>query len=183
MTDTDEAQRRRHQDAEAAPAGWYIVRTAPHFVVGLMGQCRELGAEIYAPMLRKCARRPRTRGEHVVEVPAFPGYAFVRQPDLPALRGLPHRRFQVLRMGDGFVSLAHAHIEQLRRWEAEWNALGRLAKPVERFAVGDIVRVRGDHYAAWGAMEVVGRIGSTLELRGRQCTLRADPAILELLAE
>jgi transcription antitermination factor NusG len=148
------AARAAHHAPDAA-SGWYVIRTAPGLVRDLIDTAAQVGAQVYTPMYPRRVRPSRARRQRIERTPAFPGYAFVRVDDAPLLRLMPgglHERFQFLRAagmsgGQAFVRVPAGTIDWIaQKAEAEWHQYEVEAKPIDRFAVGDRVRIAGDPF-------------------------------------
>lgn len=156
---------------------WYIIRTAPRFVETLYAQCNQVGVDLYYPVYARRVAPRRARRDRIVKRPAFPGYAFVPTHQAERMRLLPHYRYQFLRTGpEQWVYVSDDLVQDIKASEAEWCQYEVDPKPVERFKVGDRVRIRGD---LWGPMTVVGYVGSTVKLESERMEIRVDPALLE----
>jgi hypothetical protein len=155
---------------------WLVIRTAPRLAKTLVDMAEHVGARLWVPVY---ARRTRVGPQRKITIdypPVFPGYAFVPRSHARDLTQIPTRRYQFLRTGfEMFVHVGDQKIVDMAKDEAKWCNLGTDPKPIEQFAVGDVVQPSLDLF---GPMEVVGIVGSTLELEmgGFRLRVSADAA-------
>lgn len=159
---------------------WLVVCTAPRFVNTLQAMAYQAGAFAWSPVYACQTRVGPNRKPAVRYPPVFPGYAFLPASHWEWFARAPTRRYQVLRTGhEQFVHIGPERVRQIAEQEAEACKLQDNPKPVEQFAVGDIVQPMLDLF---GPMEVQAIRGNTLELEMAGFRLRVDAAAARKVA-
>ena len=84
---------------EPGEAHWYAIQTRCRFEKKVASQLQNKGVETYLPVVKQVHRWSDRR--QIIEVPLFPGYAFVRTSSLP------HTRLRIITTAGvtGFVSM------------------------------------------------------------------------------
>lgn len=165
---------------------WYIARTAPSLVADLVRQCHRLGVQAYYPCYaRRVGSKHRKSGEPQWSYPpAFPGYVFFPRQQIQhgELDGLPdhiRNRFRFLTMGQRYCEIWPKTIETIMENEREWMRTAPEPRAIERFEVGQTVRVRGD---LWPPAKVVEIKNATVVVASEFANIEVDPMLLEPVA-
>jgi hypothetical protein len=163
-------------------ASWYVCRAPSDWSRLQRGldECRRAGVEVYVPMLwvpvrvrAVGSRRMRTEKQ----VPAYPGYAFAREPLVIA--GIAS-----LVYGGEPVRVAVAVLDRVRAAELDWHREhdARARRGADPYLPGETARI-GSGLFADQLVTVVGQRGSVVTVRLPVPMLGCDvvPIRVELL--
>lgn len=161
---------------------WYIARTLPAQVPLLVLQLTQSGGEAYYPKLPAVRRAGNTRRRILThELPAFPGYFFVRVESLPLLRpeGLAMVRLLRWSRAEDPAVFGDELIEQVRLDELSWG--DQLVSGVEP------VRVKVGQKVKFNSGIFTGKVGVVLSVSGNLSevsvsglTIRTNTLLLDL---
>jgi transcription antitermination factor NusG len=118
---------------------WYALQTVPRHEKMVSTQLQMDGLEIFVPTFRK--ENKWTDRRKLVDLPLFPGYAFLRSNDIHSERKFIFRNRSVVRLLSGSTGPAEiplAEVENVRRL----TQTGAQAEPIPYLNVGQRVRIR-----------------------------------------
>lgn len=178
----------RTVDGRFGGSRWYVAQTWPHGEYRArdwllrFGWADGFGSEHGRVWLPECevVRRVRRCGPILrAKLPLFPGYLFVlldaaeeAVPPAPTIDGL-------LSVDGRPAAVPWDEISEL---QARIAAGGGMLRIVERFAVGDTVRVAGGAWAGWQGLYVAsvnGRLKILLDMFGRATETLVPEALVE----
>lgn len=161
---------------------WYVVRTRPLAVFEVKERMEQCGAQCYCPTVWRRVRPSKVRKPKKIPKPAFPGYFFLAADDVDALSNMPHRRYQILRMGsEEYLAISDDEVERLAKMERKWLEDSTTKSDLD-FNVGDWVKVKGDETDLFGRMLVQRFVGRYVVVNMFNFETKADAKTLEKVA-
>lgn len=142
----------------------------------------DCGAIIYCPVKKERKRIRSTRGKVVVvDVPAYPGWAFMkRKPDEKLLRFRPFVKYKFIQGSAALFS--DYQIEQIKKEEAIWNSEISFQEGRKPFFFGERVSVTGGLFKGNSFVVVEDRGASVLiksEDENIFSAIKINPFLLE----
>lgn len=136
---------------------WFILRTASADTLPLVNSLKKRGFDVWTPVEKRRAKKPRTRVEYDKELAIMPSYIFANVhhlAELHAMAVIPDQRlpdFSLFQLRGGVPLIDDMQLEALRyeedRLQAVYERAVRRGKPAPKFSAGKLVHISDGGFA------------------------------------